>query len=180
MQHDQDAQDFEIAPCYERRNLHTTQDIHAGLQLLLATLKNVTPYKSCCARSEIDPPARAALLAVGPRIVKKRTRVHQETEADIMSQCLDLLERHPKVAFVYRNNVGKFKIHGQWYSFGHKGSADITGMLKGGRRLEVETKKPGESLTVEQEKFIATVNASGGFAVCVESPEGLAAALRGA
>ena len=63
-------------------------------------------------------------------------------EQQIQSVILDVLKRHPKVAWAHRMNVGATKIGGRFIRFGLPGMCDITGQLKDGRRLEVEVKRP--------------------------------------
>ena len=84
------------------------------------------------------------------------------------------------VAFAFRANAGGMTdARGQYVKFGFKGMADITGMLKGGRRLEVECKRPGKLPTAEQNAFLFRVNDGGGFGCWVDSVERLDFLLRG-
>lgn len=64
-------------------------------------------------------------------------------------------------------------------SFGLLGSADITGILPDGRRLEVEVKRPGESQTVKQRKFQEMIERNRGVYLLVTSVEELAHGLEG-
>ncbi len=88
-------------------------------------------------------------------------------ERDVLASVLVALRLHPRVAWVQRMNGGKFKLPGkngqpQWVRFGFKGMADITGMMRDGRRLECECKRPGEVATEDQAAFLANVVANGG------------------
>ena len=93
-------------------------------------------------------------------------------EAQVLKDCLDYLKACGIQA--WRNNVG---MKGG-YSYGKKGSADITGILPGGRRLEIECKAGKGRLSPEQVDFLAMITEQGGFARCVYSVDELANALR--
>lgn len=61
--------------------------------------------------------------------------------------------------------------HGNVVRFGVPGQADLTGILPGGRRLEIEVKSPGGRQSVEQRQFQAMIERFGGLYVlarCVE------------
>ncbi len=87
------------------------------------------------------------------------------TENDVKKVILDYLLRNKILA--WRNNTGAFvneyKGKKRFHRFGKKGSGDIFGLFKG-NFLSVETKKPGESPTEDQWKFITDINANGGYA----------------
>lgn len=100
-------------------------------------------------------------------------------EADVQKTVIELLERHPKVAWVGRFNSGKFA-----KSYGGKkriinannvtGCSDVLGQLKDGRLLAMEVKKPGwKTPTDEREKaqaeFLALVDRNGGVSGFVRS-----------
>lgn len=68
-------------------------------------------------------------------------------ESEIQKQILDYLES--KDIFCWRNNVGR-KHNLQ---FGKKGSGDITGLLKNGKRLEIEVKDEKGKQSEEQKNF---------------------------
>lgn len=65
-----------------------------------------------------------------------------------------------------------------WLEWGDEGSSDLLGMLRGGRLLAVECKKPGGKLTSQQAAFASLINDSGGLAVCVNDVSCLDDALR--
>jgi len=67
--------------------------------------------------------------------------------------------------FCWRNNVGRK--HNLY--FGKKGSCDITGILKDGRRLEIEVKDKKGKLSDDQVKFIKTINDNKGVAFVARS-----------
>jgi hypothetical protein len=62
------------------------------------------------------------------------------TETELRKQIIDALNGHPHV-IVWKSNTGRRgKIR-----FGRKGSCDITGVYKDGRRIEIEVKLPGNN-----------------------------------
>lgn len=74
-------------------------------------------------------------------------------ESDVLADVMHVLEWHPKVAIVYRMNTGAIKRGSRYIRFGFKGSPDIHGVLKGGRALYCETKRPSTDLDEDQIKF---------------------------
>lgn len=68
------------------------------------------------------------------------------SETDLQRDVLLCLQAHPMVAWAQRQNTGGAYLGDppQYVKFGVEGDADITGQLRGGRRLEVEVKVPGE------------------------------------
>lgn len=93
-------------------------------------------------------------------------------EKDIQKQILKYLSYTP--VFAWRNNSGagfNKNAGGDSYfiRFGLKGSADILGILPGGRFLAIEVKKPGGVLTDDQKNFLARINAKGGFAFMADN-----------
>ncbi len=95
-------------------------------------------------------------------------------ESDVLKACMDLLARHPKVAFAHRANTGGMTDkRGQFVKFGFRGQSDIVGMLKGGRFLAVEVKRPGNRPTAEQNAFLGAVNLGGGFGCWADDAERL-------
>lgn len=72
---------------------------------------------------------------------------------------------------VWRNNSGVAYGKGRAVRFGVPGQADISGILRGGRRLELEVKAPGERPTKQQTAFGAMIQAFGGVWAVVRSVE---------
>ncbi len=74
-----------------------------------------------------------------------------DSETARLTRILAALEAHPAVAMAYRQNTGaaRFGDDQRLVKFAYEGAADITGMLVGGRRLDVEVKNPGEWPTPE-------------------------------
>lgn len=93
-------------------------------------------------------------------------------EGEVLKACLALL--HGIGIEAWRNSVG---MKGG-YTYGRKGSADITGILPGGRRLEIECKAGKGRLSPEQVTFLDMITEQGGMARCVYSADELLDALR--
>jgi hypothetical protein len=68
----------------------------------------------------------------------------------------------------WRANTGAARMNGgRVVRFGIPGQADITGLLRGGRRLEVEVKGPTGRISPEQESFGELIVSLGGlYLVC--------------
>jgi len=76
----------------------------------------------------------------------------------------------------WRNNRGVARFDGRVVSFGINGQADISGIVMGGRRLEIETKhttKPSE----DQLNFAAMIRRFGGLYILARSVEDVAKGL---
>ncbi len=86
-------------------------------------------------------------------------------EADSLAEVLQALSTHETVAWVRRQNTGAAKVGGRYIKFGWAGCTDLLGMMKDGRLLAVECKRPkGGKLSTEQAHFISLVNLFGGCA----------------
>lgn len=90
------------------------------------------------------------------------------SERDIQKQILAWLNIHPHVR-VWRQNTGATKIGSRFLRFGHTGQADITGILRGGRRLEIEVKAEGGRVSPEQAEFGRMVEEFGGLYILAYS-----------
>lgn len=82
----------------------------------------------------------------------------QEIQKSILT-CLGYLQG----VIAWRQNTGVAKANGFRIRFGHVGSGDISGILRGGRRLEIEVKTPKGIVTEEQIKFGEQINSMGGL-----------------
>ncbi|MDR1785202.1 MAG: VRR-NUC domain-containing protein [Spirochaetaceae bacterium] len=81
--------------------------------------------------------------------------------------------------WAWNSPTGAAKIDGRWVRFGTPGSADIIGVLPGGRFLAVECKRPkGGRLSCEQAAWLARVRRMGGVAFVARDTAEVAAALR--
>jgi len=96
-------------------------------------------------------------------------------ERDVLEAVLELLQRHPKVAWARRMNTGvtKYKDHNgveRFVKFGFNGCPDIIGQLRPvppnpvGAWLGIECKSDRGQPTPEQEAVLDTINAAGGVA----------------
>lgn len=118
-------------------------------------------------------------------------------EREVLADIIELLKRHPKVAWVARANVGAgYLLPAQLYrrlvaagylqagdarymTFGFPGAADINGMLRGGRRIEVEVKAEDGVLSPEQRRFGEAVNGGGGLWLQARSLDDVVGGLAG-
>jgi hypothetical protein len=98
-------------------------------------------------------------------------------EGRVKAAVLRYLQR--RGVFCWNNPTGAVRIApGRWLSFGKKGSADIIGILPGGRFLAVEVKAPQGRLSPEQREFLERVSALGGMAFVAKSAADVDAVLR--
>jgi len=93
------------------------------------------------------------------------TSLNEASEAEIQKQILELLERHPTIAWAKRMNVGGVYKSGRWIDFGFAGCADIIGQLRDGRFFACEVKRPGQDPSDEQLAFLYQVATNNGLAV---------------
>lgn len=92
------------------------------------------------------------------------------TEKQIQNEILRVLGSCPDVR-LWRANTGVATFGDRRVAYGLKGSADLTGILQGGRRIDIEVKGPGGRLSKEQVAFGDTMTRMGGVycvARCVE------------
>jgi len=86
------------------------------------------------------------------------------TEAEIQKVVLAYLERHKRVALVWRSNTGAVQIENRFVRFGKPGVPDILGCLKDGRFLAIEVKRGKNIATKTQAEFLEKVRRAGGVA----------------
>ena len=79
---------------------------------------------------------------------------------------------------LFRMNVGKFLVQGKWVSFGVPGQADLSGILPGGIRLEVEVKTASGKQSEDQQRWQRMIEKFGGVYVLARSVEDVWAAVR--
>lgn len=91
-----------------------------------------------------------------------------QSETDLQRAILERLALIPGLV-VWRSNTGVSRSGGRFVRFGIKGQGDITGLLPGGKRLELEVKLPGGKVSPEQVEFGARINAAGGLWAVVRS-----------
>ena len=101
-------------------------------------------------------------------------------ERDIQAAILAALAGRTDLR-AWRNNAGQAKNlqTGGYVKFGVVGQADISGILTGGRRLEIEVKGPTGRQSEQQRRFQAMVERYGGLYILARSVEDVLAALPG-
>ena len=99
--------------------------------------------------------------------------VPKSTESQVLGACLQLLTL--RGVFAWRANQAAIPLKGGGFRrfAGLKGVSDILGVLRGGRLLAVECKRPGEKVRPEQAAFLARVNELGGVGVVVDDVKAL-------
>ncbi len=89
------------------------------------------------------------------------------TESELTRKIIEHLNSHPSI-MVWRNNVGK---RGN-IAFGVKGSCDISGVVDGGYRVEIEVKLPGNNnFSEEQIPFMEQMKQKGALCGVAHSIE---------
>jgi hypothetical protein len=68
-----------------------------------------------------------------------------------------------------QNNTGIKKDNGSWIPSNLPGVSDILGILKDGRFLAIEVKRPGGKATPAQLEFIENININGGVAFVADN-----------
>jgi len=110
---------------------------------------------------------------------RSRRQITDQSEAVVLKECSQLLERHPRIQLWWRVNVGAMKMdNGRYVKFSFVGCSDLLAMSTAGRFIAIETKKTGGKATEEQLAFLANVNTGGGLGVVVDHAGKLALALR--
>jgi hypothetical protein len=72
---------------------------------------------------------------------------------------------------LWRQNTGAARFGRQFVRFGVPGQADLSGILPGGRRLEIEVKSPTGVQSDEQRDFQALIERFGGVYILARSVE---------
>ena len=90
------------------------------------------------------------------------------SESAIVKAILDAYAGHPRIE-LWRNNTGRRGC----IQFGRVGQADITGIMDGGRRIEIECKKAGgvtnKERKAKQTEFGDMIRKLGGLHILAES-----------
>jgi len=91
-------------------------------------------------------------------------------EAELQAEILRVLGGRPDVR-LWRANTGAAQesVSGRLIRFGIPGQADLSGLLAGGRRLEIEVKGPRGQLSPAQQRFGAMITRFGGIYVVAHS-----------
>ena len=97
-------------------------------------------------------------------------------EGAVVSACLDYLA--VRGIHAWRNNSGVSRPERRdgsrgFVRFGHVGSADILGVMPGGKFLAVECKAPRGNLSRHQIEFLDRVRQEGGVAIVARSVDDL-------
>jgi len=96
------------------------------------------------------------------------TKIPVPLERDVLADVLATLKLHPRVAWAVRMNAGLFKVVDKggerWIRAAFKGCSDVIGQMRSGAFLAIETKRPGQKPTPEQQIFLDHVRAHGGIA----------------
>ena len=98
------------------------------------------------------------------------------SEAQILKAVRELMERHPRVAYCWRNSIGGATFHGKRYQLGEPGSSDLLGFTKTGKIIAIECKAPRGKLTKAQGIFLERIRIAGGIsgiACSVEDAEAI-------
>lgn len=103
-------------------------------------------------------------------------------EAEVQKACIEIMKKHGW--FVHRRNVGSFAMGDRYFKAGEPGQSDTYGSIKrlGGRRFEVEIKRPGNRPTLDQVAWLLKCHYEGCVAFWVESAEqceGIVEAING-
>lgn len=120
-------------------------------------------------------------VVAAPRPARKRPWRVIQREGPIMRAVLELLQYHPKVAKVWRQNAGGMHMGNRYVPFTSElGIPDICGFLKSGRALYLECKAPNGRVTYHQKRFIDDALKAGCLAGVVRSIEDAMALLEAA
>ena len=117
----------------------------------------------------------AALRALLDRPKVERWKPAKTDERDTLKAIMKLLNKHPKVGRVWRQNSGVAKYTNKDGSRRFvrantaKGMSDIMGILKDGRTLAIEVKSPIGIVKAHQHEFLNTITKAGGLAFVARS-----------
>ena len=92
------------------------------------------------------------------------------TEKQVQNAILREFGTRPELR-LWRQNTGAARVGRRFVRFGVPGQADLTGILRGGRRLEIEIKSPIGRQTPDQRAFQAMIERFGGLYVLARSVE---------
>lgn len=92
----------------------------------------------------------------------------QQIQQEIL---LGLTQRYHKSIRIWRANTGKAMIANRMIAFGVPGQADISGVMRGGYRLEIEVKRPGCTLGSRQRRYRDMIQEMGGIYILAFSLE---------
>jgi len=81
---------------------------------------------------------------------------------------------------IWRANVGVARIGDRIVRFGVPGQADLTGILRDGRRLEIEVKSPTGRQTPDQQAFGRMIERFNGIYILARCPDDIRRRLEAA
>lgn len=106
-----------------------------------------------------------------------KLRPWEPNEADVLASILQALPYYRNVSWFSRMNSGAYVVgegkDKRFIRYGFEGCPDILGMMKGGRMLCIEVKKPSGRLREAQAAFISKVSSQGGVAFVARSVDDL-------
>lgn len=97
-----------------------------------------------------------------------RSAYHDEVRDEIL---LELCKEFPKFLRLWSQPTGAAYRRGKLVKFGTKGSADISGILAGGYRIEIEVKTGSAKQSSKQKDFEAMIKSFDGFYLVVRSAD---------
>jgi len=100
------------------------------------------------------------------------------TEKQIQNAILRAFGTDPQLR-LWRANVGVARMGHRVVRFGVPGQADLTGILPGGLRLEIEVKSANGRQSTEQRAFQRMIERFGGLYILARSVEDVRRALEG-
>jgi hypothetical protein len=129
-------------------------------------------------RAEIKPKRERAPKPEGVDIDAAH-KLSTPTERVVLKAVLRDLQRHPRVASVWRMTSGVFQSGDRFIRVGESGMPDVMGMLAGGRLFAVEVKRPGAKPTSIQQIQLDRIRINGGLSGCAHSSEEAIAIIEG-
>jgi len=98
------------------------------------------------------------------------------TERQVLNAILRKFGTRPDMR-LWRANAGAARIGRRFIRFGVPGQADLSGILRDGRRLEIEVKSPTGRQTPDQRAFQALIERFGGVYVLARAVEDVCRAI---
>lgn len=84
---------------------------------------------------------------------------------------LKISEDFPESVRAWKNNSGAIKVDGRFVKFGVSGQADITGIIEGGKRLEIEVKVGKDYQKKDQKNYDRMITKFGGVYILARDYE---------
>jgi hypothetical protein len=120
---------------------------------------------------KVLPPKRERIMRTGDG------KPAHPLEKEVLADVLQALRSDPRVWICDRRQSGVFQEGNRFIRVGQKGHLDISGMLQGGKYLEIECKRPGERPDERQAARIEHVRKGGGISGYCWSAESALALL---